>query len=100
MTGRNIIPASPDSAFRNQPPAYPEQAARVGAEGTVGLLVQVSAQGIPVKVTVANSSGTASLDREAQNAIRRWRFTPARIRGKPVPFDYALDIRFILGDRQ
>jgi len=99
VTGRNVVPPGPDSAFRNQPPTYPNEAARLGAQGTVSLLVHVSAQGLPQTVTVAGSSGTASLDRAARNAVRRWHFTPARIQGTPVPFDYSLDIRFILGDR-
>jgi len=48
---------------------------------------------------IANSSGAESLDRAARNAVRRWRFTPAQNQGTPVPFDYSLDIRFILGDK-
>ncbi len=100
VTGRGIIPAGPDSAFRNQPPAYPIEAARVGMEGTVSLLVHVSALGLPQEVAIASSSGSAALDRAARNAVRRWHFTPAQIQGTPVPFDYPLDIRFILGDHR
>lgn len=99
VTGRNVVPPLPDSAFRNKPPSYPEEAARVGAQGTVGLLVQVSSKGVPTKVTVAGSSGTPSLDREARNAVRKWRFTPAQIQGTPVPFEYSLEVRFIIGDQ-
>lgn len=98
VTGRNVVPPAPDSTFRNQPPVYPAEAARSGAQGTVSLLVQVSSKGVPTKVTVTGSSGTPSLDREARTAVRRWRFTPAQLQGTPVPFDYALDIRFIIGD--
>jgi len=100
VTGRGVIPPGPDSAFRNQPPAYPVQAARLGAAGTVALVVHVSAQGLPQDVVVANSSGSTALDRAARNAVLRWHFTPARLQGAAVPFDYPLDIRFILGDRQ
>jgi protein TonB len=100
VTGRGVIPPGPDSAYRNQPPTYPVEAARAGAQGTVSLLVHVSAQGLPQEVVIASSSGVASLDRAARNAVRRWHFTPARLQGTPVPFDYPLDIRFILGDRQ
>jgi protein TonB len=100
VTGRGVVPPSPDSAFRNQAPIYPIEAARQGTEGTVSLLVRVSAQGLPRDVLVANSSGSATLDRAARNAVRRWHFTPARVQGAPVPFDYPLDIRFVLGDRQ
>ncbi len=100
VTGHGIIPPGPDSAFRNQAPIYPIEAARQGAEGTVSLLVRVSAQGLPQDVLVANSSGSATLDRAARNAVRRWHFTPARMQDAAVPFDYPLDIRFILGARQ
>lgn len=100
VTGKGVIPPGPDSAFRNQPPAYPIQAARVGAQGTVALVVHVSAQGLPQDVVVAGSSGSAALDRAARNAVLRWHFTPARLQGAPMPFDYPLDIRFVLGDRQ
>lgn len=98
VTGRGVVPPGPNSAFRNQAPAYPIEAARVGAQGTVVLLVHVSALGVAQDVTISGSSGSASLDRAARNAVRRWRFTPARRDGVPVPFDYPLDIRFILGD--
>jgi len=99
VTGQGVIPPGPDSTWRNQPPAYPIEAARVGAQGIVTLLVSVSAQGLASDVSVFGSSGTASLDRAARNAVRRWHFTPARIEGTPIPFEYKLDIRFILGDR-
>jgi protein TonB len=99
VTGRGVVPPRPDSAFRNQPPAYPIAAARQHAQGTVTLLIHVSAQGRPQDVVIANSSGAESLDRAARNAVRRWRFTPAQNQGTPVPFDYSLDIRFILGDK-
>ncbi len=100
VTGQGVVPPGPDSAFRNQPPAYPIQAARVGAQGTVALVVHVSAQGLPQDVVVASSSGSATLDRAARNAVLRWHFTPARLQGAPMPFDYPLDVRFVLGDRQ
>lgn len=100
VTGKGVIPARPDSAFRNLPPAYPAEAARQRAQGTVTLLIHVSAQGRPQDVVIASSSGAASLDRAARNAVRQWRFTPARNQGTPVPFDYSLDIRFVLGDKQ
>jgi len=100
VTGQGVILPGPDSAFRNQPPTYPIEAARIGAQGKVSLVVHVSAQGLPQNVEVAGSSGVASLDRAARNAVRRWRFTWARINGTPVPFDYPLDIRFIIGNRQ
>jgi protein TonB len=99
VTGDNIVPPAPDARYRNQPPGYPADAARAGAQGTVQLLVRVSASGVPSTVIVAISSGHPSLDAAARRAVLLWRFRPARSAGEPVPFDYVLNIRFTLGDR-
>lgn len=99
VTGDNIVPPAPDARYRNQPPPYPADAARAGAEGTVQLLVRVSALGVPSAVIVAVSSGHPSLDAAARRAVTLWRFRPARSGGEAVPFDYVLNIRFTLGDR-
>ena len=98
VTGQGVVPPGPDSRFRNQPPAYPVEAARMRMQGTVSLLIHVSARGLPLDVVVANSSGAAVLDHAARNAVRRWRFTPAQLRGNPVPFDYPIEFRFVLGN--
>lgn len=96
VTGDNIVPPAPDARYRNPPPGYPADAARDGAEGTVQLLVKVSAAGVPSAVIVAVSSGHPSLDAEARRAVLLWRFRPARSGGDAVPFDYVLNIRFAL----
>ncbi len=98
VTGEHVVPPAPDSAFRNRPPPYPADAARIGAEGTVQLVIHVSARGVPETVVVAVSSGHQSLDEAARRALLQWRFRPARAGGEPVPFDYLMNIRFKLGD--
>lgn len=62
----------------NPLPRYPTAARRRGVEGTVTLAVRVSADGLPRAVEVARSSGSALLDEAALEAVRRWRFRPAR----------------------
>jgi len=94
----DISPPHPDSRHRNMPPAYPAEAMRQHQEGTVHLTIHVTADGIPILVEVAGSSGHPSLDQAAVQAVERWRFTPARSAAGPVPFSYPLDIHFI-GDR-
>jgi periplasmic protein TonB len=81
----------------NPPIVYPAPARRRNLEGTVLLDVLVSAQGRPVQVNVARSSGHTILDSSAVDAVRRWRFEPAR-RGETavemwvqVPVRYALN---------
>lgn len=93
----DTVPPTPDT-HRNIPPAYPAEAARRGAEGTVGLVIHVSPTGRALGVDVLHSSGTPSLDRAASDRLRTWRFAPARNGDRPVPFDYELNIRFVLGN--
>ncbi len=63
---------------RNPPPRYPLAARRNGDQGIVMLRVLVSAEGLPVRVEVDRSSGFLPLDDAAADAVRDWRFVPAR----------------------
>jgi protein TonB len=77
-------------------PRYPESARRAGVQGTTLLKVHVLDNGRPVDITVEESAGHAALDQAALEAVRRWRFEPARENGKPValwvliPFEFRL----------
>ncbi|ATE61070.1 energy transducer TonB [Thauera sinica] len=64
--------------LNNPPPAYPPLSRRMREEGKVMLRVLVSPAGLPAQVEVSRSSGFERLDRAAENAVRRWRFVPAR----------------------
>lgn len=64
--------------LRNPPPRYPPAARRNGDEGKVTLKVLVSPAGVPVRVEVDQSSGSSPLDSAALDAVRAWRFVPAR----------------------
>lgn len=67
------------------PPRYPTDAARTGAEGTVLLKILVDVDGRPIEVSVQQSSGNRSLDREARaHVLKVWRFKPAMRDGHPV----------------
>jgi len=64
--------------LRNPPPRYPLAARRSGDEGTVMLRVLVTSEGTAARVELDRSSGSASLDGAALEAVRNWRFVPAR----------------------
>jgi periplasmic protein TonB len=70
----NVTPAY----LRNPGPRYPDAARRAGEQGTVTLRVLVTREGLPARVTVEKSSGSAHLDNAALEAVKAWRFTPAR----------------------
>jgi periplasmic protein TonB len=71
-------------------PRYPESARRRGIEGTVLLKMRITAQGRVEDVQVARSAGHPDLDESAMEAVRRWRFEPARRNGEPVAEDAVL----------
>jgi protein TonB len=68
-----------DAAYlRNPPPRYPPVARRNGDQGTVMLKVLVSPEGVPARVELDQSSGSSPLDGAALDAVKAWRFVPAR----------------------
>lgn len=71
-------PGSSAAYLSNPAPRYPDAARRSGEQGTVMLRVQVGRDGAPSRVLVENSSGSPHLDAAALQAVRAWRFTPAR----------------------
>lgn len=75
-------PATPplfNAAYlRNPAPVYPAIARRSGTEGTVMLKVLVNPEGVPVRVELDQSSGSQPLDGAALDAVKGWRFVPAR----------------------
>jgi protein TonB len=78
-------PPSFNAAYlRNPPPRYPISARRRGEQGTVTLRVLVARDGAPVRVSLETTSGSGSLDEAALEAVRNWRFVPARQGGQAV----------------
>ena len=68
-----------DAAYlRNPAPVYPLLARRLGEQGQVLLRVRVSQAGAAEVIEIASASGFARLDQAAVEAVRRWRFVPAR----------------------
>lgn len=93
-----VPPRGEPAYLNNPPPLYPSVARRRGAEGTVLLLVEVDADGRPSDVRIKASSGFSPLDFAAVDAVRRWRFAPARRNGRPVAAEVQVPIRFRLNE--
>lgn len=94
------VPESPpqyDAGYLDNPaPDYPAAARRRRVEGLVLLDVMVDADGRPTTVGVAASSGAAELDRAALDAVRAWRFAPARRGSESVAGRVRVPLRFRL----
>jgi protein TonB len=72
--------ARPQGGYQVRP-NYPASARRLGVQGTTLLRVHVLADGHIGDVLVEQSAGHPDLDDAATEAVKRWRFDPAR-RGK------------------
>jgi protein TonB len=75
-------------------PAYTNQEARDGHQGSVLVSVHVNAQGQPVEQLLLNSSGYPELDAATLQAARLWRFSPPIWRSEPVPVWAQLEVRY------
>ena len=88
------IPASYSAS--NQKPTYPNMSKRLGEQGTVVLRVLVKADGNAGEVEVKSSSSYPRLDQAAIDAVKTWRFNPAKIDGKATDEWYQVPIPFKL----
>ena len=88
------IPASYSAS--NQKPIYPNMSKRLGEQGTVVLRVLVKADGNAGEVEVKSSSSYPRLDQAAIDAVKTWRFNPAKIDGKAIDEWYQVPIPFKL----
>jgi protein TonB len=77
-------------------PSYPGTARRLGIQGTTTLRIFVSADGRVSDVVVEQSAGHPDLDHAAADAVKRWRFEPARRGAEAVGMWVLLPVEFRL----
>jgi periplasmic protein TonB len=87
--------AIPQGGYQHRP-AYPSSARRLGVQGTTLLSVLVADDGRVANVVVAQSAGHPDLDQAAAEAVRRWRFEPARRGTEKVAMWVQLPVEFRL----
>ena len=93
--GSPDVRAEPDY-LRNPPPSYPRESRRNGEEGTVLLSVKISPEGEVRDLELKKSSSYARLDAAALEAVRSWKFKPARIAGLAIESLVEVPVRFRL----
>ncbi len=77
-------------------PLYPRVARESGWEGTVIVRTLISIEGIPSQVEIRKSCGHEALDLAAQEAIKSWKFHPAKDGNIPVAKWVDIPIKFDL----
>lgn len=81
-------------ATRRVVPVYPQIARSAAAEGVVRVYVTIDEQGNVSEV--AKSEGPALLRGAAEDAARRWKFSPTAVAGKPVRLMGFIEFNFTL----
>jgi protein TonB len=84
------------SYLNNPSPDYPAASRRQGEQGRVLMKVLVSANGGAEDVQIEKSSGYDRLDNAALNAVKRWRFIPAKKNNQPLSAYVLVPVKFSL----
>ena len=80
----------------NPPPRYPRVARERGWQGTALLRVEVLSSGQAGQITILESSGYRMLDEVSVEAVRGWKFQPARRGDDVLPSWVEVPINFKL----
>lgn len=79
------------------PPPYPTSLRARRISGTVGVLININAEGLPTSVTITSPSGHLEFDDTARRWIlQRWKFHPATRSGIPISSQIRTSVRFVL----
>jgi TonB family protein len=85
--------------YGNNPlPVYPSIARKMGQEGIVLLAAEILSDGRVGQLVIKKSSGYLTLDQSALDAVRRWKFIPAKWMGKAVSAWVDVPVKFRLSE--
>lgn len=88
---------APPRATVRRPPVFPRRARALGQEGKVTLSVLIDEDGKVEQVRVLDADPPGVFDEAAIEAVRGWRFEPARYQGNKVRVWARQTLRFRLG---
>ncbi len=80
--------------LNNPAPYYPQSAKRKGIQGKVLLNVVVKTDGSAASVQISRSSGSNELDEAALDAVKQWKFIPAKSKGQFVQASVIVPVEF------
>ncbi|MFO7896813.1 MAG: TonB family protein [Candidatus Cloacimonadales bacterium] len=97
-TSKFAVYEDPPVAIKQVPPVYPDFARRNNIEGQVYLEVEVLVDGSVGAIEVRKSlmPGPGGLDEAAINAVKQWKYQPARSNDKPVAVWITFPVDFYL----
>jgi TonB family protein len=80
----------------NPKPAYPAIALKANIQGYADVELVVTSTGTIESFTILKAVGHPAFGEETAKVIRRWRFPPPRINGKPSKIKYDYRVNFTL----
>jgi protein TonB len=85
---------TPPKLVHSEDPRYPEELrGKMSDVVMVTLTVHITAQGTVADAIVSKAS-TTGFDSAAMDAVRRWKFDPAKCEGKPMPVEITVEVNF------
>lgn len=90
------LPSADAAGLNNKAPVYPMLSRKRKEQGTVWLLLLVSKEGVVTELKLKKTSGFDRLDQAALQAVKKWKFQPARKQGQPIDYWYELPLKFSL----
>lgn len=94
-----VTPPRTDAAHLNNPaPQYPALSRRLGEQGRVMLDVYILPDGSVGEIKLNKSSGFPRLDNAALQAVKTWKYVPAKRGDQPIPFWYVQPVSFVLNN--
>ncbi|MFK5923867.1 MAG: energy transducer TonB [Verrucomicrobiota bacterium] len=82
---------------KRRAPIYPKIARKKGYQGTSVFIATINPDGSIKELKLSKTSGHAILDRAAKEALRHWKFTPAKRNGITIASQLRIPIIFRLG---
>lgn len=78
---------------KTPPPHYPDSLKREGISGVVAVVIVIDEKGAIISSSIAKSSN-AEFERPALDAVKGWKFKPAKKDGNPVKVRVTIPLRF------
>lgn len=85
---------SPPRSLNPIEPAYPLEARTHRESGSVEITLTVDVHGLPKDIQVTKSSGRASFDQAAREAVEKATFAPAKQNGRPISTTVVIPVNF------
>lgn len=78
---------------KTPPPRYPDSLKREGVSGVVAVVIVIDEKGNIINSSISKSSNV-EFERPALEAVKNWKFKPAKKDGNPVKVRVTIPLRF------